>query len=89
YGHLPADVLVLPSHGKPFRGLHTRIQQLNDHHRERLAEVLEACATPQTGVDILPVMFKRPLDTHQLSFALGEAVAHLHKLWYDGAVKRL
>ncbi|WP_413458368.1 MBL fold metallo-hydrolase [Herbaspirillum huttiense] len=89
YTHLPADVLVLPSHGKPFRGLHTRIQQLNDHHRERLAEVLEACATPQTGVDILPVMFKRPLDTHQLSFALGEAVAHLHKLWYDGAVKRL
>jgi hypothetical protein len=34
-------------------------------------------------------MFKRPLDTHQLSFALGEAVAHLHKLWYDGAVKRV
>jgi glyoxylase-like metal-dependent hydrolase (beta-lactamase superfamily II) len=50
--HLPADALVLPSHGKPFRGLHTRIEQLNDHHRLRLAEVLEACATPQTGVDI-------------------------------------
>ena len=89
YAHLPADALVLPSHGKPFRGLHTRIEQLNDHHRQRLAEVLEACATPQTGVDILPVMFKRALDTHQLSFALGEAVAHLHKLWYDGAVRRL
>lgn len=89
YAQLPADALVLPSHGKPFRGLHTRIEQLNDHHRQRLAEVLEACATPQTGVDILPVMFKRALDTHQLSFALGEAVAHLHKLWYDGAVRRL
>jgi hypothetical protein len=68
--HLPADALVLPSHGKPFRGLHTRIEQLNEH-RLRLAEVLEACATPQSGVDILPVMFRRPLDTHQLSFALG------------------
>lgn len=86
--HLPADTLVLPSHGKPFRGLHTRVNQLTEHHHLRLGEVLEACATPKTGVDILPVMFKRPLDTHQLSFALGEAVAHLHKLWYDGAVRR-
>ena len=33
-------------------------------------------------------MFKRPLDTHQLSFALGEAVAHLHKLWFDGVLQR-
>jgi len=89
YAHLPADALVLPSHGKPFRGLHTRIAQLDEHHRLRLGEVLEACATPQSGVDILPVLFKRPLDTHQLSFALGEAVAHLHKLWYDGALKRV
>lgn len=88
YAHLPVDALVLPSHGKPFRGLHTRIEQLDEHHRLRLAEVLEACATPQTGVDILPVLFKRALDTHQLSFALGEAVAHLHKLWYDGALRR-
>jgi len=88
YAGLADDTLVLPSHGKPFRGLHTRITQLNDHHRARLAEVLEACATPKTAVEILPVMFKRPLDTHQLSFALGEAVAHLHKLWFDGALQR-
>lgn len=88
YTGLVDDTLVLPSHGKPFRGLHTRITQLNDHHRARLAEVLEACATPKTAVEILPVMFKRPLDTHQLSFALGEAVAHLHKLWFDGALQR-
>jgi glyoxylase-like metal-dependent hydrolase (beta-lactamase superfamily II) len=32
---LPADTLVLPSHGKPFRGLHTRIGQLVAHHDER------------------------------------------------------
>jgi len=88
YTGLADDTLVLPSHGKPFRGLHTRITQLNDHHRARLAEVLEACATPKTAVEILPVMFKRPLDTHQLSFALGEAVAHLHKLWFDGVLQR-
>ena len=78
----------LPSHGKPFRRLHTRIAQLNDHHRERLAEVLAACVTPQSAADIVPVMFRRALDAHQLTFALGEALAHLHKLWFDGILLR-
>ena len=85
---LPADVLVLPSHGKPFRGLHTRIAQLRAHHAERLAEVLEACKEPKSAVDIVPIMFRRPLDAHQLSFALGEALAHLHQLWLGGSLRR-
>jgi glyoxylase-like metal-dependent hydrolase (beta-lactamase superfamily II) len=89
YGALPADIMVLPSHGKPFRGLHTRIAQLHDHHRDRLAEVVQACATPQSAADIVPIMFHRALDAHQLSFALGEALAHLHKLWFDGVLKRV
>jgi hypothetical protein len=79
---------VLPSHGKPFRGLHTRIAQLNQHHAERLAEVVEACAVPQSAADIVPIMFRRPLDAHQFSFALGEALAHLHKLWLDRVLQR-
>jgi fructosamine-3-kinase len=81
-------VLVLPSHGKPFRGLHTRISQLNEHHAERLAEVVAACDQLRTAAEIVPVMFRRALDAHQLSFALGEALAHLHKLWQDGIVRR-
>ncbi|MGB6056452.1 MAG: MBL fold metallo-hydrolase, partial [Burkholderiaceae bacterium] len=88
FGSLPDDVLVLPSHGKPFRGLHTRIRQLFDHHAERLAEVLEACAVPRSAVDIVPIMFRRELDAHQLGFALGEALAHLHQLWLDGQLRR-
>ena len=86
---IPDDVLVLPSHGKPFRGLHTRIAQLRQHHVERLAEVMEACREEwRSAADIVPLMFRRPLDAHQLSFALGEALAHLHKLWRDGIVRR-
>lgn len=88
YRDLPEDTLVLPSHGKPFRGLHTRIAQLDDHHRERLAEVVQACAAPQSAADIVPVMFRRALDAHQLTFAMGEALAHLHKLWFDGVLVR-
>ncbi len=86
---LHADTLTLPSHGKPFQGLHTRIAQLHEHHHDRLAEVLQACSAGAcSGADILPVMFKRPLDVHQTTFALGEAVAHLHTLWFEGHLTR-
>lgn len=88
YAPLPADTLVLPSHGRPFVGLHTRIAQQREHHQARLDEVLEACATPQSAADIVPVMFKRPLDLHQLTFALGEALAHLQYLQREGALQR-
>jgi len=33
-------------------------------------------------------MFKRTLALHQTTFALGEAVAHLHALWLDGRLAR-
>jgi glyoxylase-like metal-dependent hydrolase (beta-lactamase superfamily II) len=85
---LPEDTLVLPSHGLPFTGLHRRIAQQHAHHRERLAEVLAACAMPQTAASIVPVLFKRELDLHQTTFALGESLAHLHALWFDGVVAR-
>jgi glyoxylase-like metal-dependent hydrolase (beta-lactamase superfamily II) len=89
YAPLPADTLTLPSHGKPFIGLHERIKQLHAHHADRLQEVIDACATtPQTAHDIVAIMFKRALDLHQLTFAQGEALAHLHKLWFDGALVR-
>lgn len=88
FADLPVNTLVLPSHGKPFCGLHTRITQLNDHHVARLAEVVEACARPHSAAEIVPMMFPRKLDGHQLSFALGEALAHLHKLWFDGVLQR-
>jgi glyoxylase-like metal-dependent hydrolase (beta-lactamase superfamily II) len=86
---LAADTLTLPSHGKPFRGLHARIRQLHAHHRDRLAEVLQACATrPHSAADILPLLFHRKLDLHQTTFAMGEAIAHLHALWFAGQLRR-
>jgi glyoxylase-like metal-dependent hydrolase (beta-lactamase superfamily II) len=89
FARLPEDTLVLPSHGKPFRGLHVRIEQLRAHHAARLDEVREACSVARSAVDIVPLMFRRQLDAHQLSFALGEALAHLHQLWYDGILDRV
>ena len=87
---LPADTLTLPSHGKPFQGLHTRVQQLHDHHREHLGRVMAFARENQScsAADILPVLFKRQLDLHQTTFAMGEAIAHLHKLRADGYLQR-
>jgi hypothetical protein len=80
---------VLPAHGKPFTGLHTRLDQLRDHHRERLADVLTAARQqPVSAWDILPLLFHRKLDLHQSTFAVAEAVAHLNNLWHAGQLTR-
>ncbi len=90
YLELPPDTLVLPSHGKPFQGLHERIQQLQDHHQDRLGEILKAAEQDSlSAADVLPIMFKRKLDAHQMTFAMGEALAHLHMLWLDGRLQRV
>jgi glyoxylase-like metal-dependent hydrolase (beta-lactamase superfamily II) len=87
---LPAATVVLPSHGKPFVGLHTRIAQLISHHDDRYADVLLACAERAgSAADMLPVLFKRELDLHQMTFAMGEAIAHLHALAEDGRMRRV
>ena len=88
YAGLPADTLVLPSHGLPFRGLRERVEQLEEHHRQRCAELLEACTRPLSAFEVIPTLFQRELDTHQLFFAMGEAMAHLHYLYYQGTLKR-
>ena len=86
---LPSDTLVLPSHGRPFTGLHTRTAQLLKHHEDRLEEVLAACQERAGSAhDMLKVIFKRPLDFHQTTFAIGESVAHLHALWLAGKMHR-
>ncbi len=85
---LDENTLVLPSHGRPFRRLHERVRQLHDHHAARLDEVRALCRAPTSANDVMPVMFKRELDSHQMFFALGEALAHLHTLWYRHELTR-
>jgi glyoxylase-like metal-dependent hydrolase (beta-lactamase superfamily II) len=90
YLPLPRDTLVLPSHGKPFTGLHERIRQLQEHHEDRLVEVMNACRErPHSAWEMIPVLFHRPLDLHQSTFAMGESVAHLHRLWFQGQLQRM
>jgi hypothetical protein len=51
--------------------------------------VIAACTEkPMTAHDVVAIMFKRELDLHQLTFAQGEALAHLHLLWFEGRLER-
>ncbi len=86
---LPQDTLVLPSHGRPFRGLRERIKQLERHHAERCDELLETLDTPRQAADVLSTLFPRELDTHQVMFAMGESIAHFNYLVNRHKVRRL
>lgn len=90
FAELPADTLALPSHGRPFRGIHARIAALETHHAERCADLVAACRTQaHTAASLLPVLFRRDIsDPHQTLFAMSEAIAHLNHLERRGAVQR-
>jgi glyoxylase-like metal-dependent hydrolase (beta-lactamase superfamily II) len=88
YRELPADVLVLPSHGKPFRGAHARVEQLEEHHKAQFSKLAQSLNEPKSAGQLLGVLFRRPLDAHQTFFAMGEAIAHLHYLYYAGRATR-
>jgi glyoxylase-like metal-dependent hydrolase (beta-lactamase superfamily II) len=89
FERLPEASLVLPSHGNPFRNIGLRVVQLIEHHDARCAELLAACAEPRSAGELLSTLFPRPLDTHQVMFAMGEAIAHLNHLEHKGEVRKV
>ncbi|MCB1616502.1 MAG: MBL fold metallo-hydrolase [Pseudomonadales bacterium] len=77
FRELPADTLVLPAHKLPFYGIQERINSLIQHHEKHMQLLLEACSTPRSAVELLPVLFRKNLDNSQMMMALGECLAHL------------
>jgi glyoxylase-like metal-dependent hydrolase (beta-lactamase superfamily II) len=83
--HVPATVLVLPGHQLPFYGLHTRSDELIAHHQVRCQAIAEACsAKPCSAAELVPVLFPRDLDPHQMSFAFSEVQAHVNYMVAKG-----
>ena len=82
------EVLVLPAHGSPFRGIPERARQLADkRHRalDRLRKHLRQ-AGPQRVADVFPVLFggANLAVPFQLTLATGEALAYLNYLMGEG-----
>ncbi|HML08383.1 MAG TPA: MBL fold metallo-hydrolase [Xanthobacteraceae bacterium] len=82
------DVLVLPGHNLPFYGLHRRIDELNEHHRARCERILRACrAAPRSAAELIPFVFARKLDPHQMGFAFSEVLAHVNYMLRQGKLQ--
>ncbi|MCE3290880.1 MAG: fold metallo-hydrolase, partial [Caulobacter sp.] len=86
---LPDTLLVLPSHGEPFTGLHARLDTLDHGHRDRLdalhAHLSEA---PRRSVDCFSILFGRQIDDSIIGLATGEAMAHLRRLEVEDRAQR-
>jgi glyoxylase-like metal-dependent hydrolase (beta-lactamase superfamily II) len=87
---LPAS-LVLPGHGEPFEGLAQRVQEIVQHHDERLAKLMELLQQrPQHAADLTRQMFaNRRLESHEvLRMAVAEILAHLEYLRHLGKLEQ-
>ncbi len=85
---IPGDPVVLPSHGRVFRGLGNRITALVDGHLTKLEALHKHCAKTRTPVETFPALFRRKITGMDFYLALGEAMAHLHLLESLGLAER-
>jgi glyoxylase-like metal-dependent hydrolase (beta-lactamase superfamily II) len=86
---VPDDVLVMPAHNEPFRGLHSRLRSLTNGHLRGLERMRKALAEPKRVVDLFGTLFARKVhgDPHLLGMATGECMAHLNHLVCRGEVQ--
>jgi glyoxylase-like metal-dependent hydrolase (beta-lactamase superfamily II) len=87
-GRIPDDVLVLPAHNSPFKGLHARARELTESHRRGLARLEDMLTEPRRVIDVFGALFARPITSELLGMATGEAVAHLNYLSAAGRAIR-
>jgi glyoxylase-like metal-dependent hydrolase (beta-lactamase superfamily II) len=84
---VPDDVLVLPSHNEPFRGLHARLDALAAGQQRALDRLLRRLTEPRRAIDVFPSLFGRQIpdnDVSLLGMATGESIACLNHLLQRG-----
>ncbi|WP_332653292.1 MBL fold metallo-hydrolase [Brevundimonas sp.] len=84
----PDNVLILPSHGEPFRGVQARLEGLIRGHRTALKRLERTLREPCRAVDVFPALFARPVGDGVRGMATGESLAHLNYLLHRGRVSR-
>lgn len=81
--HVPNSAWVLPSHGMPYQGPQSRIEQQVGSRLKALSRLTQALDRPKTLVELFPALFKKPIDANKLSqkvMATGEACAYMNYL---------
>lgn len=72
---------VFPAHGPSFDTYRERIEELKEHHRDRLNRMKRLLEVePLPAAEICFNIFGRNLSIHNLRFALSETLAHLEYL---------
>ena len=88
---VPDDVLVLPAHNEPFRGLHARIDALDSGQHRSLDRLRRSLKEPKRAVDVFSALFARAIgeaDVPLLGMATGESLACLNYLMQRGEAVR-
>ncbi|WP_296169582.1 MBL fold metallo-hydrolase [uncultured Brevundimonas sp.] len=85
---LPEGALILPSHGEPFHGVHTRLDALVRGHETSLRRLERSLKEPKRAVDVFGSLFARPVGDGVRGMATGEAIAHLNYLARQGRATR-
>lgn len=85
---IPSDVLVLPAHGEPFRGVTERLEALIRGHEVSLKRLLRTIKEPKRVIDVFGSLFARPIVGGLVGMATGESLAHLNCLVRRGQAVR-
>ncbi|MCK0508013.1 MBL fold metallo-hydrolase [Aromatoleum anaerobium] len=88
---LAPETLVLPSHQLVFRGLHARVRELREHHRQQFDVLRDFVADSGscTAFEAMGKLFPRLLGAADDMLAIGETIAHLSWLRYQGELRRV
>ncbi len=79
--------IVLPAHGEPFEDLNARVQQLYQHHDQRIRFIIECLDDYPIGMrGIIHKLFGPDLDLFNLFLATGEVLGHLLLLANRGII---
>ncbi|PCI62227.1 MAG: MBL fold metallo-hydrolase [Kordiimonadales bacterium] len=85
---IDSDPIVLPSHGRVFKGLINRLDSLIDSHLRKLVRLHGWCGEARSVTETFPTLFRRKVTGMDFFLALGEATAHLHLLESLGLLER-
>jgi glyoxylase-like metal-dependent hydrolase (beta-lactamase superfamily II) len=77
---LPADTLVLPAHGMPYRTLHGYVRDARARLNHRLDMLETACAEPMTAAAIVARSAAKAPDTYHYYLNVADTQAHLRHL---------
>jgi glyoxylase-like metal-dependent hydrolase (beta-lactamase superfamily II) len=85
------DVLVLPAHNEPFRGLHARLDALTTGQNRAMDRLRRRLTEPRRAIDVFGALFARAIpetDVPLLGMATGESLASLNWLLARGEAVR-